>query len=315
MEVPREIGRLLSETAGPTLIAVGGIHGNERAGIHAVRRILDRLTRGDVAVTGEVLALAGNVGALEQGRRFVNHDLNRVWSDAQVAALDALNAHHEHDVEISEHHEQRDLLAAIRDAIARARGPVFLVDLHSTSAAGVPFVACGTSNAQRAFIARAELPLPSIIGLEDKVDGALSAYWNKHGCTAITVEGGQHEDPATIDNLEAVLLLVLEGAGLVAKNAIPETAAARALLDSRRGDLPRMMEVVSRFAITPDQGFTMMPGFRNVDYAKVEQLLARDKNGEIRATADGLVILPLYQGQGSDGFFWGRAIETEVPSR
>lgn len=315
MEVPREIGRLVSEAAGATLIAVAGIHGNERAGIHAVRRVFDRLGRGDVAFTGEVLALAGNVGAIAEGRRFINHDLNRVWSDAQVAALDALNPHHEHDPPIAEHHEQRDLLAAIRAAIARARGPVFLIDLHSTSAAGVPFVAAGTSVAQRAFIARAELPLPSIIGLEDKVDGALSAYWNAHGCTAVTVEGGQHEDPATIENLEAVLLLVLEGAGVVAKNAIPEAAAARAMLDGRRGDLPRMMEVVSRFAITPDQGFTMMPGFRNVDYAKVEQLLAHDKSGEIRATADGLVILPLYQGQGNDGFFWGRAIEPEAPSR
>ena len=68
------------------------------------------------------------------------------------------------------------------------------------------------------------------------------------------------------------------------------------------------MEVVSRFAITPEQGFTMVPGFRNVDYARASQLLARDNNGEIRAESDGVIILPLYQGQGSDGFFWGRAV-------
>lgn len=309
MDVPRELGRLVSDAPGATLITVGGIHGNEHAGIHAARRILERLGRGDVAFTGEVLSLAGNVGAIAQRRRFLSHDLNRVWSDAQVSALHAV------DAPAAEHHEQRDLLAAIRGAMERARGPVYLVDLHSTSAAGVPFIACGTSAAQRTFISRSGLPLPSIIGLEDKVEGALSAYWNANGCTAITVEGGQHDDPSTIDNLEAALLLVLEGTGIVAKNAIAETSTARALLDDRRGDLPLMMEVISRFAITPDQGFTMAPGFRNLDYARVEQLLARDKNGEIRATADGLVILPLYQGQGNDGFFWGRAIEPEVPSR
>lgn len=304
MNVPREIGRLVSETPGATLITVGGIHGNEHAGIHASRRILERLNRGDVACSGEVVALAGNVGAIAEGRRFVNHDLNRVWSDGQVAALDTLHAPMG-----AEYTEQRNLLTAMRAAVARARGPVYVIDLHSTSAAGVPFLACGTSTAQREFVSRANLPLPSIIGLEEKVDGALSAYWNTHGCTAFTVEGGQHEDPATIDNLEAVLLLVLEAAGIVAKNAIPEAAAARAMLESRRGDLPRMMEVVSRFAITPDQGFTMMPGFRNLDVVRALQLLAKDKNGEIRATADGVVILPLYQGQGNDGFFWGRAIE------
>jgi predicted deacylase len=302
VKVDREIGRVVSKAPGATLIAVAGIHGNERAGIHAARRVLERLGSGDVSFAGEVVAFAGNVGAIAQGRRFVSHDLNRVWTDAQVDALDARD-------DDAEHREQRDLLAAIRASISRARGPVFLVDLHSTSAAGVPFVACGSSAAQRAFVARSGLPIPSIIGLDEKVDGALSAYWNAHGCTAFTVEGGQHEDPSTIDNLEAVLLLVLEASGVVAKNALPEAAAARALLEGRRGDLPRMMEVVSRFAITPDQGFTMMPGFRNLDHVRALQLLARDKNGEIRATADGLVILPLYQGQGNDGFFWGRAIE------
>jgi hypothetical protein len=42
--------------------------------------------------------------------------------------------------------------------------------------------------------------------------------------------------------------------------------------------------------------------------ARASQLLARDNNGEIRAESDGVIILPLYQGQGSDGFFWGRAV-------
>ena len=52
----------------------------------------------------------------------------------------------------------------------------------------------------------------------------------------------------------------------------------------------------------------MEPGFKNLDHARAEQLLARDRNGEIRAPNDGLVMLPLYQGQGDDGFFWGRAV-------
>ena len=50
----------------------------------------------------------------------------------------------------------------------------------------------------------------------------------------------------------------------------------------------------------------MAPGFKNL--AREGQLLATDKNGEIRAPKDGLVILPLYQGLGNDGFFWGRAV-------
>lgn len=302
----REIGRIESELPGPTVIAVAAIHGNEQAGIEAVKRVLGRLSLGDVPFRGEVLGLIGNVGAVRAKRRYINHDLNRVWSDAQLAAVEALKPYTEHDAPIAEHHEQRELLTAIRGAIKRARGAVYLVDLHSTSAHGVPFIACGSREAQRTFVA--ELPLPIIVGLEDKVDGALSAYWNKNGCVAFTVEGGQHDDPLTIDSLESAVLITLESSGVVPRGALPEVAAARVLLDARRGDLPRMMEVVSRFAITPDQGFTMVPGFRNVDYARASQLLARDNNGEIRAESDGVIILPLYQGQGSDGFFWGRAV-------
>jgi hypothetical protein len=37
-------------------------------------------------------------------------------------------------------------------------------------------------------------------------------------------------------------------------------------------------------------------------------LLAHDRNGEIRAPFDGLVLLPLYQSEGSDGFFYGRSV-------
>jgi succinylglutamate desuccinylase len=72
--------------------------------------------------------------------------------------------------------------------------------------------------------------------------------------------------------------------------------------------LPRVLEVVSRRAITAEDGFKMEPGFRNLDHAPAGQLLAHDRNGEIRAPTDGMIILPLYQGLGSDGFFWGRIV-------
>ena len=52
----------------------------------------------------------------------------------------------------------------------------------------------------------------------------------------------------------------------------------------------------------------MEPGFANIQRTTGGTLLARDGRGEIRAPFDGLVLLPLYQPQGSDGFFYGRAL-------
>jgi succinylglutamate desuccinylase len=285
-------------------MVVSAIHGNEQAGIHATRRVLERLSRRDVTVRGELFGIAGNVSAMRAGRRYHARDLNRVWSEAHVASLEervatggGLDA---------EDREQLEILTVIRAGIARARGAVYLVDLHTTSAHGVPFVLFGDTLAQRAFVAG--LPLPIIMGLEEQVDGVLSSYWTRHGCVTCAVEGGQHDDPGSIDNLEAVLLLAAETAGLFERGAVPATRGAHALLERRRGDLPRVMEVVSRHAIAEGDAFTMEPGFKNLDYARAEQLLARDRNGEIRAPSDGLVMLPLYQTQGDDGFFWGRAV-------
>jgi succinylglutamate desuccinylase len=302
----REIGRVTSEARGPTLIAVAAIHGNEQAGIHAARRVIERLKQSDVSLRGELFCIAGNVAAMHEGRRYHARDLNRVWNEAQVRSLEERVAK-ERELD-AEDHEQLEILSAIRAAIARARGPVYLVDLHTTSASGVPFVLFGDTLPQRAFVSG--LPLPVVMGLEEAVDGVLSSYWTRHGCITFGVEGGQHDDPGSIDNLEAVLLLAAEGAGLFAQGSVPETRAAHELLERRRGDLPRVMEVVSRHAIVEGDAFTMEPGFKNLDHARAEQLLARDRNGEIRAPRDGLVLLPLYQKQGNDGFFWGRAVSS-----
>ncbi|NVL67762.1 succinylglutamate desuccinylase/aspartoacylase family protein, partial [Escherichia coli] len=59
----REIGRIVGARPGATLIAVAGIHGNEQAGIHGARRVIERLSRGDVETRGELVVFAGNVGA------------------------------------------------------------------------------------------------------------------------------------------------------------------------------------------------------------------------------------------------------------
>ncbi len=297
IDIEREIGRLNGLADGATLIAVAAIHGNEQAGIHAAHRVLKQL-EGQLTC-GELVILAGNVGAIRDNRRYRVRDLNRVWTDANVAATEAKTTHDSEELELL------DLLRAIRNAIGRARGPVYLVDLHTTSASGVPFALFGDTPGQRVFAGA--FPLPVIMGLEEQLQGVLSAYFRKHGCTTLAVEGGQHDDPGTIDNLEAALLVAASAAGLIPVSTGVE--AAHQLLEARRGDLPRVMEVISRHAITPDDAFRMEPGFRNLDYARAAQLLARDRAGEIRAASDGLVILPLYQGQGDDGFFWGRAVD------
>jgi hypothetical protein len=297
----REVGRFLGSAAGPTLIAVTGIHGNEPAGLEAARRVFARLAKGDLRLRGELVVFAGNLRGLRRGVRYHAKDLNRVWSEPGVAALRARPVSERDE----EDHEQAELLSAIEEVIGRARGQVHLGDFHTTSASGIPFILFGDTLRQRYF-ARA-FPLPVLLGLEEALDGVLTGYWSRHGCVTFALEGGQHKSPESVNAIEAVLWLALARARLLLDDP-PELLRSAELLHRLRAGLPRVVEVRSRHPVSPEDAFVMEPGFRNIDYAKKGQLLARDRKGEIRASTDGLVVLPLYQGLGVDGFFWGREV-------
>ena len=299
-EIKRTLDVLRGEVDGPSLVVVAGIHGNEPAGIEAAQVVLQTLRARNVAVRGELTVLCGNVRALREQRRFLDRDLNRVWTTDATArvlssSIDALN---------DEDLEHRELHDAITTAASRARGPLFLADCHTSSASGVPFILYGGSDAQREFVSA--FPIPVISGIVEQVDGVLSEYTRRLGFIAFSVEGGQHDEAAARTALACIIWLCLHKAGMI--DDIDEVLAARALLETMRKDLPRSVEVISRHAITADDAFVMERGFRNVDRIKKGQLLARDKRGEVRAEHDGVVVLPLYQKLGSDGFFWGREL-------
>jgi predicted deacylase len=305
----RVLFQVRAAAPGPTLIVVGGIHGNEPAGVRAVQRTflglggsesgggLNSRAEGSFPISrGEVVALAGNMRALREGRRHLVRDLNRQWSPARLTdvPLDA------------EGMELRELRAELDAALARARGPVYFIDLHTTSAAGIPFALSRDSAREREFAAH--FPLPVILGLVDQVEGVVAEYMTKRGCVALSVEGGQHVAPNTEENLCAVLQISLWAAGLIEREALSSLPAALTTLSRARGDLPLLIEVQSRHAITAEDAFRMEAGFANICRVNADTLLARDCRGEIRAPHDGLVLLPLYQPLGDDGFFFGREV-------
>jgi succinylglutamate desuccinylase len=295
----RLIGSLRGSEAGPSLIVVGGIHGNEPAGVRAAERVLARL--GAMRLRGDFVALAGNVRALRLGCRYQRRDLNRQWS-----ARALLPAPADGDPDDAERLEQAELRAALDEAVARARGPVAFLDLHTTSADGIPFVMVGDTIRHRAFADA--FPLPLILGLEEQLDGVLSEYMTAKGCVTLACEGGQHASPAAAENLEALLWLAVSAAGLVDARDVPQHAASFAHLDRARHGLPRIIEVLFRHAVVPEDAFVMEPGFANIAPVRRGQLVARDRRGELRAPSDGLVLLPLYQSLGADGFFFGRPV-------
>ena len=301
-EYERIIGRVRGDSPGPTLIALGGIHGNEHSGIRAAKQVLDRLERERPPLRGELIALAGNRQALDRNTRYIVKDLNRQWTDEKLLALFTDDGRSG----APEDAEQRELYSALCELAGEANGPVIFLDLHTSSADGPPFSTIGDTLRNRAFAMR--FPVPMILGLEEQVDGALLEYMNNQGRVTMGVEAGHHDRESSVEHHEAMLWLALIAARMLRPEDLPDAEQFRDRLREATRDLPRIIEVRHRHAVRPGDGFRMEPGFTNFQPLTRGQLLARDRNGEIRAPESGRILLPLYQGQGDDGFFIGREV-------
>lgn len=303
MTIARLVGRF-SGAAGPCVIVVGGLHGNESAGIRAIDRVVRRLRSDGVEFKGDLIGFAGNLAAIEAGERYLRTDLNRLWTEEGVRTMrrDRRTAHDD-----PEEREQLALLASLDDAVAQARGPVVFLDLHTSSAPGEPFICFADTLRNREFAFH--FPAPIILGLEETIDGALSELMTREGHISIAVEGGQHDADSSVDHLAATIWIALETAGCIAEGAVDDVAVLREKLAAASAHVPPVLELTSRHPIQSEDEFKMEPGFRNFQRIEAGEHLATDRSGQIMAPKPCRVLLPLYQAVGNDGFFLAREVE------
>lgn len=284
---------------------MAGLHGNEPAGIAAVRRLLATLERHGCGVRGRVEAVAGNLAALAVNRRFIDQDLNRLWTARQVAALDRSRP----EDDDTERREQRALLAILRaratEAAAREQ-PLVMIDLHSTSGPSVPFSIINDTLRSRQLATATRVPL--ILGLEESVSGTLLDFAEDQGHAYVLFEGGEHRHPETAVMLEAAVWRVLVALDVVRENDVPGLDDQWARLAASVRAAPRLLEVTYRHEVPEGNGFRMLSGHRGFEKVSAGQVVAEDRHGGVAIPADGVLLLPLYQDKGDDGFFLARAV-------
>lgn len=302
------IGHYAGDGDGPLLLAVGGLHGNEPSGVEALRRVVRRLARHRSPLRGHVVALAGNRAALSRRRRYLDEDLNRIWTLDRIAALRrAMGNGGPPEPSTAEGREQAELLSAIHAVLDEAGDtPVYFLDLHTTSSESVPFLTFSDSLRNRAFASH--FPLPLVLGMEEEVEGTLLDYVDHLGHVTLGVEGGSHRDPGSVEHLEAVVWLALVAAGCLELAHVPEADGLRDRLARAVEEVPSLFEVRYRHGLRDGDEFRMEDGFRNFQAVDAGQPVARDRRGEVRAPESGRIFLPLYQDQGDEGFFIVRRV-------
>lgn len=299
----RVLGVYEGTEPGPTHVVLGGLHGNEPAGAMAARDVVDDFARRRLPMRGRLVALVGNRAALHQNRRYLETDLNRGWRPADVERLLAGDPSRDGPEEA----ERRELLAVFDELEAGTREPLVFLDLHTTSAPSAPFACASDTLRNRRVVF--SIGVPVILGLEEAIDGSVMGFLSDRGHVACAVEGGQHEAPATRRLLEVAIWRWLVASDAIDASHLPDYDERSVELAAAGIALPPVIEVRHRHGITPADEFVMDPGWESFDAVIAGQRLARDARGEITSPYDGLMLMPLYQSQGDDGFF----LMTRVP--
>ena len=301
-DLPRELGRCVGRQPGPTLICLGGLHGNEPAGVLAIHRVLRSLRSRAETLRGELVGLVGNRQALALRLRFIDHDLNRAWKAERLARLLKSPGSGE-----AEDREQLELDATLQRIVDEAPGRVFLLDLHTFSGPGSAFAILDDTLPNREMAM--DFPVPLVLGLEEELSGTLASHLTAQGVTVLGYESGQHDDVGAVDGAEAAIWLALDSCGLLEGESRRWAREARKFLEEQTESSVGIVEVLYRHPIqTPNGGFSMMPGFKSFQKVVEGQLLGKGADGTVLAPRPGMLLMPLYQAQGEDGFFLVREI-------
>jgi predicted deacylase len=299
--------------AGPRLLVLGAVHGNETCGTQAITQLLDEFETGQLTLQrGSVTFIPiTNPMAYELKRRMGDRNLNR---NMAVTA-------NPQDYE---------------DRIANELCPILeahdvLLDLHSFHTGGAPFVMIGPQNNTGTLEpfsqAEEEMQLALHTGPYRIVEGWLDTYargvqrraaqaatdggdrshalvtstnygvgtteyMRSKGGYGVTLECGQHDDPKGV---------------AVARQAILQTLALLGLADLPLAPAPMEREILRLVDVTDraHAGDRFTREWRSFDAVKTDEVIGwRNSGEEVKAPKDGFIVFPNPRGEVGQEWFY-----------
>jgi len=286
---------------GPKLIVTGAVHGNETCGPEAIHRAIAGCRSGQIAIRrGHVTFLpVTNAKAYRQGTRAGDRNLNR---DLRERAIPCSN---------------EDLVGNVLCGLLRQHD--VLLDIHSFRSNGEPFVFAGPPDNDGPIepfrLSRAESDFACRLGPKLIMRGWLPAYFRaarqrgsdpaegvgtteymrSSGGYGVTLECGQHSDPAAPEIAYQAILRALSHLRLT--DGEPPTVTVE-----------RAIEIVD-VALCHSADDRLAREWITGDAVKSGEPIAIRKDGTpLLAPSDGFVIFPdANAGAGSEWFYFGVA--------
>ena len=299
IKTDRILGKIEGLNPGPTVVFFGGIHGNETSGVFALTDVLQNMNRSDVC--GTIYGIAGNLRALKKHQRFIEDDLNRLWTKEHIDLIKSktvLNA---------DESELLALLEILNDILDIHNPPFYFIDLHTTSSKTLPFITINDALINRKF--SEQFPVPIVLGIEEYLSGPLISYVNQLGYVSLGFESGQHDDLSAINNSIAFVYLTLVYSGILKEKAVRNFKKFYEQLKAHACHTFDVFEIVYLHQIQKQEDFKMLNGFRSFESVKKGTKLAISNKEEVFAPYNGNIFMPLYQKRGAEGFFIIRPIK------
>jgi len=307
----RIICKYIGDRPGPLLLVFGSMHGNEPAGAKALELVnkmleVEPITNEGFSYRGAFVGMLGNKQAVEQNERFLERDLNRSWTVENVQRISKLPKHElqAEDLEMAEILQHFDLLIKELNPTK-----VIVLDLHTTSSFGGIFT-LPTDDEESIRIAKA-LHAPVIKGMLEGIKGTVLHYFNSENLgvdtTALAFESGQHNEKLSVNRAIAAIVNCMRTIQAIDPNHV-EHQHDKILKEYSRS-LPKVAQLVTKYGIKEVGAFKMKPNFKNFQPVSKGEALAYDAKELVVAPDDGLILMPLYQKRGEDGFFLIKELE------
>jgi len=301
----RVIARYTENRKGPLLVVLSAMHGNEHSGVTAIQSVYKSLLE-EPAVNsaftykGCFLGLIGNLKAYNAGKRFIEKDINRQFFATHVSKIKLSDSTLLEDEDL----EMKELLATIDEELASGNYTKLIVlDLHTTSSKGGIFTI--PNEDPKSLEIALELHAPVIVGMLKGIQGTTLHYFNDKNfdidTTSVTFESGQHDDSMSPKRAIAGLINCMRTIGAVDPEIV-ENKHDKLLLKYST-PLPKCSTLVERHPVSVADQFKMKPNYKNFQAIEKGEILATDVKGDITSPYDGMILMPLYQEQGEDGFF------------
>ncbi|WMX16811.1 MULTISPECIES: succinylglutamate desuccinylase/aspartoacylase family protein [unclassified Aureispira] len=304
----RIIGERIGGKPGPLMIVFAQIHGNEPAGYKAVQELFkaidaEYIKNPKFEFCGRIVALLGNMKAAAANVRYIEKDLNRSWLPQEINRIRQIENIADLDAEDQEIKENLELIDAYIDLCQPPR--VVVLDLHTTTAHGGIFtIPSQNPEARRIGL---NMHAPVLHGFLDGLKGTTLHYFSQENfevdMNAVCFEAGQHQSEDSYKHAVSAIIQCFKSIGGFYAKDIENKHDQ--LLEERSKGLPLEAKLMYVHQIKPDDNFKMIDSkvYSNFDPIEKGEILAYDKNGPVCSPYDGLILMPLYQQQGSDGFF------------